>query len=89
MNLIMKRNGTIINIKDDRKEFVFDLNETVNFNEFINHISNYESKIEYNSDGLYSDPDITQEIIKFIDYTLKILVAFNESFDEVYGEEPI
>ncbi|MCP3922624.1 MAG: hypothetical protein GY714_08575 [Desulfobacterales bacterium] len=89
MKLIMKRSGTIINIKDDSREFKFDLNETVNFNEFIKHISDYESKIEYNDDDLnYTEPDITQEILKFIDYTLKILVAFNDSFDEVYDDDP-
>lgn len=63
---------------NDYHEFSFDLSDIVNLNEFIKYISENEGKIECDPktfkdfrDGVQ---DITEEMLKLVEYIFKILV---------------
>lgn len=82
-------NNLKINHKDEH-EFSFDLDNTVDLNKFIKHISESEKiiKCEPESFTAFSDidADITDEMLKLVEYIFKIINAFNESYTEIYEE---
>jgi hypothetical protein len=91
MKLNISSNEEILLIDhNDQKKFTFNINNTVDLNDFIKYVSESETKIESTpksfEDFSGSYPNISKEMMKLIEYIYKIISAYNDSYTEVYIE---
>lgn len=74
----------------DSKEFVFDLDGTVDLNEFIKTISESEKKIACKPESFEAFREIcgniSADMLKLVEYVFKIINAFNESYADIYAD---
>lgn len=75
-------------IHEDKQKFIFDIDGTVDLNEFIKYTSESEEIIDCEPESFDAfktgDPDIKEEALKLVEYIFKIIDAFNASYTEVY-----
>ncbi len=90
MKIIIAIADTNLKITHKDREFIFNIEDIVDLNEFIKYISESEGIIECEPESFAtfsdSNPDITDEISKLIEYIFKIATAFNDSYTEIYRE---
>jgi hypothetical protein len=81
-----------LNIKHDEGEvFIYDLNGIADLTEFVKYISESDTPIECTPANLdqfkEATQDPTDEMLKLVEYILKIIDSFNEGYAVIYQTE--
>lgn len=79
-------------IESQEKIFKFNPDQTVNLDELVKYISNFDANIVLNppdTGRLLETGDIDEKVVKLSEYIYKIMYAFNDSYEEVYNTDVV
>lgn len=94
INISIENENILVAHSSDTQEnvFEFDIEQTVNLNEMVKYISNFDSEIDLipvDLTALLASNNVNDKLVKLAEYIYKIMYAFNESYDSVYGVDEV